>query len=96
MSNQARPASGSTRLARLTVADQVRDYLVVEISEGRLAPGSPIRELEIAELLGTSQTPVREALRELAALGLIDVRRRVSGLAQFVSARRPGSNPAAP
>lgn len=77
MSNQARPASGSTRLARLTVADQVRDYLVVEISEGRLAPGSPIRELEIAELLGTSQTPVREALRELAALGLIDVRRHV-------------------
>lgn len=64
-------------LARVTVTDQVRDYLVVAISEGRLAPGSPVRELEVAELLGTSQTPVREALRELAALGLIETRRHV-------------------
>jgi DNA-binding GntR family transcriptional regulator len=68
---------GQPGLARVTVTDQVRDYLVVAISEGRLAPGSPVRELEIAELLGTSQTPVREALRELAALGLIETRRHV-------------------
>jgi DNA-binding GntR family transcriptional regulator len=64
-------------LARLTLADQVRDYLVLEIAQGRLAPGDAIRELEIAERLGTSQTPVREALRELAALGLIDSKRHV-------------------
>lgn len=77
MNRQTASASGSPQLARLTVADQVRDYLVVEISEGRLAPGSPLRELEIAERLGTSQTPVREALRELAALGLIETRRHI-------------------
>jgi ubiquinone/menaquinone biosynthesis C-methylase UbiE len=36
-----------------------------------------------------------ELTRELRAQGLAEVRQRVSGLAQFVSARRPGSNPGA-
>jgi DNA-binding GntR family transcriptional regulator len=67
-------SAGRPRLPRVTVASQVRDFLVLEIAQGRLNPGDPIRELEIAERLGTSQTPVREALRALAALGLIESR----------------------
>lgn len=65
----ARPASP---LKRVSLADQVRDYLVLEIAQGRLAPGTPVRELEIAQHLGTSQTPVREAFRELTAVGLLE------------------------
>jgi len=61
-----------TRLKRVSLVDQVRDYIVLEIAQGRLTPGTPVRELDIAQQLGTSQTPVREALRELTALGLLE------------------------
>jgi DNA-binding GntR family transcriptional regulator len=64
----------STHLPRTTLADQVRDHIVMEIARGALAPGASLRELEIAERLGTSQTPVREAFRKLAAVGLLETR----------------------
>ncbi|MCU1408723.1 MAG: transcriptional regulator [Microbacteriaceae bacterium] len=67
-------AKPTSRLPRVTLADQVRDFIVLEIAQGRMAPGTPLRELDIAELLGTSQTPVREAFRALAALGLLESR----------------------
>jgi DNA-binding GntR family transcriptional regulator len=62
----------ATPLKRVSLADQVRDYLVLEIAQGRLTPGTPVRELDIAQQLGTSQTPVREAFRELTAVGLLE------------------------
>jgi DNA-binding GntR family transcriptional regulator len=58
----------------MTLADQVRDHIVMEIARGALAPGESLRELEIAQRLGTSQTPVREAFRKLAAVGLLETR----------------------
>lgn len=67
----------TTPLPRLTLAERVRDYVVLEITQGRIEPGTPLRELEIAELLGTSQTPVREAFRELIALGLLESKAHV-------------------
>ncbi|MGV6872220.1 GntR family transcriptional regulator [Pseudochelatococcus sp. B33] len=42
-----------------------------EIANGEMAPGSRVREVEIAERLKISRTPVREALRRLEADGLI-------------------------
>jgi DNA-binding GntR family transcriptional regulator len=56
------------------LAGQVRDHIVFEIAQGRMSPGMRLRELDIARQLGTSQTPVREAFRELAALGLVESR----------------------
>jgi len=44
------------------------------ILEGELAPGSRIIETRVARQLGTSQAPVREALRDLATLGLVEMR----------------------
>lgn len=64
-------------LPRLTLAERVRDHIVLEITQGRIEPGTPLRELEIAERLGTSQTPVREAFRELIALGLLESKAHV-------------------
>ena len=61
-------------LVRVSLADQIRDRLTLEIAQGRLAPGTPVRELEVASQLGTSQTPVREAFRQLIAAGLLESR----------------------
>jgi DNA-binding GntR family transcriptional regulator len=41
------------------------------ILSGELAPGEPLREVALSERFGTSRTPVREALRTLAAEGLV-------------------------
>ncbi len=46
--------------------------LLEEISRGELPPGARLRETELAERLGISRTPVREAIRQLEADGLVD------------------------
>jgi DNA-binding GntR family transcriptional regulator len=55
---------------RQPLAGQVRAHLIAQVISGRLAPGARVRELEVAQELGVSQGPVREALREIAGLGL--------------------------
>lgn len=52
------------------VVSQVRDLII----EGTLEPGSRIDEAHLIEELGVSRTPFREALRTLAAEGLVIVR----------------------
>lgn len=61
----AGPASATTRRAYAAVRDG--------IAQGRLAPGEWLREGAVAEGLGLSRTPVREALRVLAAEGLVEL-----------------------
>src|ERR1044072_4698101 len=48
-----------------------RDGLVRGILEGELGPGDRLIEMHIAREYGTSQGPVREALRELEMLGFV-------------------------
>ena len=45
--------------------------LLAEIRTGALLPGARLRETELAERLGISRTPVREAIRQLEADGLV-------------------------
>ncbi|WJK40100.1 GntR family transcriptional regulator [Solwaraspora sp. WMMA2056] len=59
-----------------TVHERVRDWMRSAIVDGTLKPGSRIVQTEIAQLLGVSPTPVREAMRDLAAEGLIKVHAR--------------------
>lgn len=47
-----------------------------EIVEGRFAPGRRMREIELAQLLGISRTPTRQALSRLELEGLLDLRPR--------------------
>jgi DNA-binding GntR family transcriptional regulator len=61
-----RPAS-----RRQTAHEQVRDALRHEITTGQLPGGARLIQAEIAEQLGFSITPVREALRDLATEGLV-------------------------
>lgn len=48
------------------------DLLREEILDLKLAPGSPIDEVQLAERFGMSRTPIREALVRLASEGLIE------------------------
>lgn len=47
------------------------DRLLTELREGRLNPGDRLRETELAERLGMSRTPVREAIRKLEADNIV-------------------------
>lgn len=71
-----RPARGPAAAAtgKLTRADGLRQQLSDEIVRGVLPPGAPLDETELAQRFNVSRTPVREALRQLAASGLIDSR----------------------
>ncbi|OEV01710.1 GntR family transcriptional regulator [Streptomyces oceani] len=55
-----------------SLREQIREHLVEGIISGRWQPGERIVERRIAVELHVSQTPVREALRELEALRLIE------------------------
>ncbi len=59
-------------ISRSVLSDQVKDRLLQAILDGRYPPGSRIVETRVARELGTSQAPVREALRDLEGLGVVE------------------------
>ena len=61
-------------IEREVLSARVKDRVLQWILEGELAPGSRIVETRVARQLGTSQAPVREALRDLATLGFVEIR----------------------
>src|SRR5262245_51964462 len=52
---------------------RVRDLLEEAILEGELKPGERLRAEALAQRFGTSRTPIREALLQLEARGLVEV-----------------------
>ena len=60
-------------IPRSVLADQVKDRLLEGILTGYYPPDSRIVETQVARELGTSQAPVREALRGLEALGVVEI-----------------------
>jgi DNA-binding GntR family transcriptional regulator len=59
-------------VSRSVLSDQVKDRLLQAILDGRYPPGARIVETRVARELGTSQAPVREALRDLEGLGVVE------------------------
>jgi DNA-binding GntR family transcriptional regulator len=59
-----------------TRSDELRDHLEEMILDGRLAPGERLDEMELSRRFGLSRTPVREAIKSLLAIGLIETRGR--------------------
>lgn len=57
--------------ARSNLREQIKDVILQRIVEGSYPPGSRIVETRVAQELGVSQGPVREALRDLEQLGCI-------------------------
>ena len=72
-------------ISRSVLAEQVKDHLLQAILAGRYPPDSRIVETRVARELGTSQAPVREALRGLEALGVRSCRSVGRGCAALPS-----------
>ena len=60
-----------------TLASIVQQQIVNDISQGQLAPGMRLEEEELARRYNVSRTPVREALRQLSVLGIVDTKQRL-------------------
>ncbi|MGW3623821.1 GntR family transcriptional regulator [Streptomyces sp. NPDC000880] len=67
-----RGTDSSTAVTRNTLRRQIADALRDEVLAGRLQPGQEFTVKQIAEQYGVSATPVREALVDLSAQGLLD------------------------
>jgi DNA-binding GntR family transcriptional regulator len=72
--DEALPLHGKFRrtLNRKVLSDQIREFITDAILDGRFEPGERIIEIAIANELGVSQAPVREAIRELAVMGFLE------------------------
>jgi DNA-binding GntR family transcriptional regulator len=67
------PAGGpALGVGRTVLRDQIKTLLLERILAGVYAPGDRLVETRIAQELGTSQAPVREALRELELLRFVE------------------------
>ncbi len=69
-------ANSSLKQVKRPVRRQVYEHLKSEIISGRLSPEERLGEERLAEILGVSRTPVREALHKLETEGLIQLRAR--------------------
>ncbi|GGW54904.1 GntR family transcriptional regulator [Streptomyces xantholiticus] len=63
---------GTSAVTRSTLRQQIADALRDEVLAGRMQPGQEFTVKEIADQYGVSATPVREALVDLSAQGLLD------------------------
>jgi DNA-binding GntR family transcriptional regulator len=59
-------------VARTVLREQIKEILLERILCGELEPGERLVEMRLARELGTSQAPVREALRDLQLLRLVE------------------------
>lgn len=62
----------SGRVLREVLRTRVKDLIMKGIVDGRYPPGSRLIETRIAHELGVSQAPVREALRDLESVGVVE------------------------
>lgn len=61
-----------TAISKETLSSRVYDWVLGEILKGNLRQGERLNDQTIAEQLGVSPTPVREALRRLRGSGLVE------------------------
>lgn len=67
-------AAGKRLPAKETLRSNIKKYIQQQIAEGVYRPGDRIVETRLAKELDVSQAPVREAMLELATMGLLEER----------------------
>ena len=75
--------AGSHRPLREIVYEELK----IQILTGKIAPGTRMMEVELAESLGVSRTPVREAIRKLEKEGLVVIEPRKGAHAAQISVK---------
>jgi len=60
-------------ISRRTLHEEVLEGLRTMLVEGRIPPGAKLNERELCALLRVSRTPLREAIKRMAAEGLVDL-----------------------
>ena len=65
----------------------VYEELKRQIMVGEIAPGTRMMEVELADEMGVSRTPVREAIRKLEKEGLVTIEPRRGAYASDISAK---------
>ncbi|MCP5286094.1 MAG: GntR family transcriptional regulator [Burkholderiaceae bacterium] len=70
------------------MSDRLREQIEEQIATGQLPPGSALDEVALATRFGVSRTPVREALIQLTAEGLVELRPRRGAVVASVGPAR--------
>ncbi len=68
-----------------SLREMVRESLLQRIGDGLLNPGERVMETSLAKELGVSSIPVREAIRELVAMGVLEAERNRGAWVRKVS-----------
>lgn len=89
MSDLPEPGPFATlSVAHSTTVDRVADELRRALFDGEVGPGTPLREIALAEAMGVSRSTIREALAVLVAEGLAT---REPNRGVFVTELDPGA-----
>ena len=65
--------------------EMVYEELKMQILKGSIIPGTRMMEVELAEEMGVSRTPIREAIRKLEKEGLVTIEPRRGAYASMIS-----------
>lgn len=66
------PETSGKPFPRATLSHHVKEFIIQAILKGDYAPGDRIKETILADQLGISTAPVREAIRELLTMGFLE------------------------
>jgi DNA-binding GntR family transcriptional regulator len=83
-------SEGTSQISRSGLRDQVAQQILTEVFERRLPSGSRLIVQRLAERFDVSPTPIREALIELAGLGIIELLPNRGGIVRPFGARELG------
>lgn len=79
------PESAGERRNR---SEELRERIEEEIATGNFPPGMRLDETELAQRFGVSRTPIREALNQLASIGIVEIRPRRGAIVAELSPQR--------
>jgi DNA-binding GntR family transcriptional regulator len=82
------PSKQDIAAARGSMADSVCRLIADEIALGNFAPGTKLDEAMLASRFSVSRTPIREALKQLSIMGLVDCRPNRGSVVAAVSAEK--------
>ncbi len=75
-------------IIKKTYKDQVVDYVYQLLLNNELNPGDQLKETVLAERMGISRAPIREAMKELIMNGLVDYRPQVGNFIPIFSPKQ--------